>query len=127
MTSLSKVIKDVILSDESNWEPWYNVIKASVEQYWRYFDPEGFDTFFEPLAPAQPLPELPPVAGKATAGPSTRSTPAPGTVIETPTQQAARELRNKEQLEVFFKDHNLFNQQKRNWENVAGAQSKLRD
>ena len=131
MTSSSntKVIKDVILSDESTWKPWYNVIKASAEQYWRYFDPEDFHTFPEPFALVQPLPELLPVAGVplATAGPSTRSTPAPGTVTETPAQQAARELRNKKQLEVFFKDHNLYNQQKRDWEKVAGAQSKLRD
>lgn len=130
MTSTStKVINDVILSDQNTWEPWFNMIKGSQEQYWRYFDPDGHDTFPEPLEPVRPLPEQPPVASVplVSTGPSTRSTPAPGVATETPAQQAAREARNEKQLEAYYKTFSKYNQRRRNWEKVGEAQSKLRD
>ena len=97
------------------------------DHHWRFFDPERFDTFPEPLAPILPLSEQPPVAGIPSAGPSTRSTSAPGTVVKTPAQQAAQETRNERQLEAHYKAVSAYSQLKRDWEKIADAQSKLRD
>ena len=123
-----KVVKDVIFINQATWEPWFNSIRASVKDHlWRFFDPEGLNVFHEPLAHILPFPEQPPVAGISAAGPSTRSTLAPGTVVKTPAQQAARKLRNKKQLETHYKAVSTYSQLKRDWEKIANAQAKLRD
>ena len=125
-----KVVKDVIFINQASWEPWFNSIRASVKDHlWRFFDPERLDAFPEPLTPILLFPEQPPVAGipSATAGPSTRSTPAPGTVVETPAQQAARKLQNEKQLETYYKVVSAYSQLKWDWEKIADAQAKLRD
>ena len=108
----TKVVKDVILTDQTSWAPWFNSTKASVGNgFWRFFNPEGTDIFVEPIEPVEPLPELPPPIDQAVfAGPSTRSTPAPG---ETPAQQASREARNKSLKDDFFKDFSMYNQRLR--------------
>ena len=127
-SATTKIVKDVILVNQATWEPWFNSIRASVkDHHWRFFDPERFDTFPEPLAPILPLSEQPPVAGIPSAGPSTRSTSAPGTVVKTPAQQAAQETRNERQLEAHYKAVSAYSQLKRDWEKIADAQSKLRD
>ncbi|MCJ1463535.1 hypothetical protein MMC07_002143 [Pseudocyphellaria aurata] len=70
--SATKVVKDVVLSDQSTWEPWYNNLKGTVPRHlWRFFDPEGTDVFVEPLPEQAPIATLPPVVAS---GPSTRST-----------------------------------------------------
>ena len=129
MTSTStKVVKDVVLINQATWEPWFNSIRASVKDHlWRYIDPEQFDTFLEPLAPILPLPEQPLVAGILFAGPSIRSTLAPGTVVKTSAQQAAQKTQNKRQLEAHYKAVSAYSQLKRDWEKIVDAQSKLRD
>lgn len=126
----TKVPKNVILSDQSTWEPWFDIIKSSQEQYWRYFNPDGHDIYPEPVDPVQlPLSEQPPVVATpvATTGPSTRSMTPAGAATETPAQLAAQKARNKKQLEAYYKAFNEYNQQKCIWEKVSEAQSKLRD
>ena len=125
----AKVPKDVILSDQDTWEPWFNIIKGSQEQYWKYFDPDGHDVYPEPLDPALPLPEQPSVVAtpQATTGPLTKSMTPAGAATETPAQLAAQEARNEKQLEAYYKAFNEFNQRRRIWEKVGNAQSKLRD
>ena len=55
-------------------------------------------------------------------------TSATGTgATKTPAQLAAQEARNEKQLEAYRKDFSKYNQQRRNWEKVGEAQSKLRD
>ena len=48
-------------------------------------------------------------------------------MIETPAQQAAREIQNKKQLEIHYKAVSAYGQLKRDWEKIADAQAKLQD
>ena len=127
-SATSKVVKDVIFINQATWEPWFNSIRASVKDHlWRYFDLEQFDTFSEPQALILSLPEQPPVTGISSAGPSTKSTPAFGTVVKIPAQQTACKLQNKKQLETHYKAVSAYSQLKRDWEKIADAQTKLQD
>ena len=56
MASLSARAKDIILIDQSTWEPWYQQIKGSVHNdFWAYFDPKGTDVCVKPVAPIEPI------------------------------------------------------------------------
>ena len=128
MTSTTKVVKDVILTlNQSTWEPWYNNLKGSVPGYlWKYFDPEGTEVFFEPIAPLEPVLEPPPVtAPLVSSGPSTQSTPTVNG--ETLAQLAIREGRFEKQIELFYKQHNIYSQRKREWDKIIEVQIKLQD
>ena len=129
MTSTTKVVKDVILSNQSTWEPWFNNLKGSVPRHlWKFFDPEGTEVFLEPIAPVEPVLEPPPipVPTLGSSGPSTRSTPTLSNG-ETPAQLAARERRFEKQLELFYKQHNIYSQRKREWDKIIEVQIKLQD
>ena len=128
-TGNTKVVKDVVLSNQSTWEPWFNNLKGSVPKHlWKFFDPEGTEVFLEPIAPVEPVLEPPPVAvpSQGSFGPSTRSTPTLSSG-ETPAQLAAREGRYEKQLELFYKQHNIYSQRKREWDKISEAEIKLQD
>ena len=54
-------VKDILLSDQSTWDGWYENIKGSVPDYlWKYFDPDNDAIFPDPVAPVEPVMEPPP-------------------------------------------------------------------
>ena len=72
MTSLAAKTNDVIVTDQSTWEPWYQQIKKLVDDnFWPYFDPDGIDMCVKLMAPIKlvlkPLPAAiePPVSGSS--------------------------------------------------------------
>ena len=123
--SVRASVKDVLLSDQSTWDGWYENIKGSVPDYlWKYFDPDGDAVFVEPIPPVEPVIEPPPVVPASFAGPSTRSTQPPA---ETPEHQAGRESRYKENMDMYFKRHTIYRDVKKEWEYYHATQTKLRD
>ena len=53
-------VKDILLSDQSIWNGWYNNIKGLVPNYLqKYFDTDNNTVFVELVAPVEPELELP--------------------------------------------------------------------
>ena len=123
--SAKSSVKDILLSDQSTWDGWYENIKGSVPDYlWKYFDPDNDAVFVEPVAPVEPAMELPPPAAPPASGPATRNNQPQG---ETPEQRASRELRYKEGMDMYFKRHTIYRDDKKEWEYYHAIQTKLRD
>ncbi|MCJ1347915.1 hypothetical protein MMC31_006145 [Peltigera leucophlebia] len=90
-------VKEVLLSDQSTWDGWYENIKGSVPDYlWKYFDPDDAAIFVEPIPPVEPLIEPPPHPAP-TSGPTTRNSQPPG---ETPEHRAGCESKYKEDMDI---------------------------
>ena len=62
---------------------------------------------------------MPPLAS----GPTTRNAPQG----ETPEQQASRELRYKDDMDMYFKRHTIYRDAKKKWKYYHAIQTKLRD
>ncbi len=90
---------------------------------WKYFDPDGDTVFVDPIPPVEPVIEAPPEATATTSGPTTRSSQPP----ETPEHRAGRELRYKEDMDMYFKRHIIYRDAKKEWEYYHDVQTKLRD
>ncbi|MCJ1346517.1 hypothetical protein MMC31_004734, partial [Peltigera leucophlebia] len=117
-------VKDVLLSDQSTWDGWYENIKGSVPDYlWKYFDPDDAAIFVEPIPPVEPLIEPPPHPAP-TSGPTTRNSQPPG---ETPEHRAGRESKYKEDMDMYFKRHTIYRDARKEWEYYHAVQTKLRD
>ena len=122
--SAKSSVKDILLSDQSTWDGWYENIKGSVPDYlWKYFDPDNDAIFVDPVAPVEPVMEPPPEMPPPAPGPTTRNAPQG----ETPEQRASRESRYKEDMDMYFKRHTIYRDAKKEWEYYHAIQTKLRD
>lgn len=55
---LKAAVKDVLLTDQSTWDTWFQNIKESVENYlWEYFDLNDTAKFVKPIQPVKPVPK----------------------------------------------------------------------
>ena len=103
--SAKSSVKDILISDQSTLDGWYENIKGSVPDYlWKYLDPDNNVVFVEPVAPVEPAMELPPLVPPPAPGPATRNNQP---LRETPEQQASCELRYKEGMDMYFKRHSM--------------------
>lgn len=118
-------ITDVLLSDQSTWDTWYETIKAAVpEPLWKYFDPDSEVVFPERITPAVPQLEPASETPALSSGSSTRSTQTPAS--ETADQQAAREARYTKALDTHVKLLSIYRVAKKDWDNYHTTVTKLR-
>lgn len=124
-TSAKASVKDVLLTDQSTWDPWYETIKSSVpEPLWKYFDPDGSAVYLEPIEPIELVRDQPQETPASSSGHSTQSTQ---TLADTPDQQAARAARYKENMDIYFKQYQIYQGAKRDWTDYHTVTTKLRD
>ena len=103
-------LKDVILSDPSTFDQWYDNIRGSVpENLWRYFNTESDDVYDEPIAPVRPVNEPPPDQNEA------------------PQSRKARADRNKDAMEIFYKEFGIHEFERRKWAKYLDVEAELRD
>ncbi|MCJ1265825.1 hypothetical protein MMC22_005706 [Lobaria immixta] len=126
LSSAKSSIKDVLLSDQSTWDAWYETIKAAVpDPVWQYFDPDSEVVFSEPIKPTAPQPEAPPESPPQSSGPSTRSTQT--VAAETAEQQAAREARFDKALTMYATRLNIYRIEKKDWDDYHTRHQASRD
>ncbi len=122
--SVKASVKDVLLSGQSQWDGFYKNIKGFLPDYlWKYFDLDGDTVFVDPIPPVEPVIEAPPEATSPTSGPTTRSSQPQ----ETSEHQASRELRHKEDMDMYFKSHIIYRDAKKGCEYYQSVQTKLQD
>ena len=67
-------VKNILLSDRSTWDGWYENIKGSVPDYlWKYFDPDNNAIFLDSVAPVEPIMKPLPQAPTPAPGPTPRN------------------------------------------------------
>ena len=100
----------VILSGPGDWEQWYEDTMTSVpRQMYKYFEPDTVAVLNEPVAPAKPVDE-----------------PAPEGV-EAPQVRKARLDRNQRQQDVYYKEYNVHQHEKKDWDEFNRVDAKLRE
>lgn len=103
-------VKDIILSDPSTLEQWYDNIRGAVpENLLRYFDPESDDVYDELIAPVRPVNEPPPDQNEA------------------PQNRKARVDRNNDTMEIFYKEFRIHEFERRKWAKYLDVEAELRD
>ena len=94
---LKTTVKNVLLSDQSTWDTWFQNIKSSIQDYlWIYFNPDSTVVFVRPIEPVEPLPDNP-LETLELSGPNTQS--ASLHLAKTPNQRVAREAKFKKEFE----------------------------
>lgn len=100
----------VTLSGPSTWEQWFEDTMSTVpSQFWAYYEPDGDAVPILPVEPIMPA-NIPPPEG-----------------VEKPQARRAREARNERQEDVYFKLFDIWNQKKREWDELQRVDAKLRE
>lgn len=100
----------VILSAPSTWEQWFEETRSAVpDQLWKYFNPDDNAEAIEPDTPVRPVDEPPP--------------PGP----EPPQQRKDRIAGNKERLDIYYRDYNIYKEEARHWEKYNDVKARLRE
>lgn len=94
---LKATVKNVLLSDQSTWDTWFQNIKSSIQDYlWIYFNLDSTAVFVRPIEPVEPLPNNPSETLELS-GPNTQS--ASLHPAKTSNQRVAREAKFKKEFE----------------------------